>query len=109
MVVSRNYARGEIYFNRGSKEENKWCFDFILEKKDQIERDFGGELIWERMDDKVSCRIKAQMDGVSLYEKEDWNKMIEYMVDVSERMEKAFRNPVKQLNRKVKQQNKIIP
>lgn len=106
MVVSRNYARGEIYFNRGSQEENKWCFDFIQERKDQIEKEFGEPLIWERMDDKVSCRIKAQLDDVSIYEREDWDRMIDYMVDVAERMEKAFRNPVKQLNRKIKQVNK---
>lgn len=109
MVVSRNYARGEIYFNRGSQEENKWCFDFIHDKKEQIEKEFGDPLIWERMDEKVSCRIKAQLDGVSIYEKEDWDKMIEYMVDVSQRMVKAFRNPVRQLNRKVKEGiNKVI-
>ena len=106
MVVSRNYARGEIYFNRGSQEENKWCFDFIQERKNQIEKEFGEPLIWERMDDKVSSRIKAQRDDVSIYEKEDWDKMIDYMVDVAERMEKAFRNPVKQLNRKIKKENK---
>jgi len=106
MVVSRNYARGEIYFNRGSHEENKWCFDFIQERKKQIEKEFGESLIWERMDNKVSCRIKAQRDDVSIYEKEDWDKMIDYMVDVAERMEKAFRNPVKQLNRKIKKENK---
>lgn len=102
MVVSRSYARGEIYFNRGSREENKWCFDFIEERKEQIEKEFGEPLIWERMDDKVSCRIKAQLDGVSIYENEDWSKMINFMVDISERMAKIFHNPVKQLNRKIK-------
>lgn len=102
MVVSRSYARGEIYFNRGSKEENKWCFDFINERKEQIEKEFGEPLIWERMDDKVSCRIKAQLDGVSVFNNEDWGKMISYMVNISERMAKTFHNPVKQLNRKIK-------
>ena len=102
MVVSRSYARGEIYFNRGSKEENKWCFDFINERKEQIEKEFGEPLIWERMDDKVSCRIKAQLDGVSVFDNEDWGKMINYMVNISERMAKTFHNPVKQLNRKIK-------
>ncbi|MCO6493904.1 MAG: DUF4268 domain-containing protein [Phaeodactylibacter sp.] len=104
--VSRNYARSEIYFNRGAKEENKWCFDFIQEKQQQIEQDFGEALAWERMDEKVSCRIKAQLDGVSLYEREDWDRMIGYMADASERMVKAFKGPVQQLNRRIKQENK---
>ena len=103
MVVSRTYARGELYFNRGSTEENKFCFDFIKKRKDQIEQEFGDVLHWERMDEKVSSRIKSQLEGVSLYDKEDWPRMIEYMTDVAERMEKAFRKPVRQLNHKIKQ------
>ena len=103
MVVSRNYARGELYIIRGSKQENKECFDFLYNKKDQIEKDFGGQLIWERMDDKKSSRIKSQKDGVSLYDKEDWEEMIEFMTDIAERLERALRGPVKQLSRKLKQ------
>lgn len=102
LVISRNYARSEIYFNRGSKEENKYCFDFIYQKKEQIEKDFGAPLIWERMDEKVSCRIKSQLDEVSVYEKEKWDEMVEFLIDASERMVKAFKTPVKQLNQKVK-------
>lgn len=103
LVISQKFARAEIYFNRGSKEENKWCFDFIHGKKEEIEQAFGESLTWERMDENVSCRIKAQLDGVSLYEEEDWPQMIDHMIDVSERMHKAFHGPVQQLNRKVKQ------
>lgn len=105
LVATKKYARGEIYFNRGSKAENELCFDFISGKKEQIERDFGSELVWERMDDKVSCRIKAQLEGISIYNKSDWTEMIDYLIDVSERMEKAFKNPVKQLNKKIKEGN----
>src|SRR5699024_9500283 len=102
MTVSRNYARGELYFNRGDKRENKACFDFIHQQKDNIEEEFGDELAWERMDENVSCRIKYQLDGVSVYEKVDLDKMIQYMTNVDERMTKAFKGPVKRLNRKIK-------
>jgi len=103
LVATKKYARSEIYFNRGSKEENKLCFDFIASKKEQIEREFGSELMWERMDDKVSCRVKAQLEGVSIYKKSDWDEMIDYLIGVSEQMEKAFKNPVKQLNKRIKE------
>lgn len=104
--VSKRYCRSEIYINRGSKEENKQCYDFLHSMKDDIEREFGEPLIWERMNDKISCRVKAQQDGVSLYEKEDWEKMISYLMDTSQRMERAFKTPVRKLNRKIKQANK---
>jgi hypothetical protein len=101
-VISRNYARSEIYFNRGSKEENKQCFDFIHQKREQIEKDFGALLIWERMDEKVSCRIKFQLDEVSIFEKEQWDKMTDFLIDSSERMVRAFKTTVQQLNQSMK-------
>jgi len=103
IAATNKHVRVEIYINRGSQEENKWCFDFLKDRKEQIESDFGDSLTWERMDEKISCRIKSQLEGVSLYDKEDWPRMIEYMTDVAERMEKAFRKPVSQLNQKIKQ------
>ena len=66
--------------------------------KDKIESDFGGPLTWERMDDKITCRIKSQLDGVSYFEESDWKKMNEFLIDVSVRMEKAFKEPIKKLN-----------
>lgn len=102
LVVSKNYCRSEIYINRGSKEENKDLFDFLHNMRENIEHSFGGELEWERMDDKVSSRIKSELKGVSYFEESDWTKMIDYLIDTSVRMEKAFRSPVKKLNQYVK-------
>jgi hypothetical protein len=106
LVASGNHVRSEIYFNRGSQQENKFCFDFLHDKKEQIEKEFGEPLIWDRLDNKIICRIKAQLDGVSLYERDDWDGIFEYLIDVSERMVKAFRTPVRQLNNKIKKENK---
>lgn len=105
LVVSKTYTRSEVYFNRGAQEENKWCFDFIQKQQAQIEADFGKPLIWERMDDKVTSRIKTELTDVSLYEKSDWEQMIAFLIDASERMSKAFRGPVRELNKKIKQAN----
>jgi hypothetical protein len=105
LVVTRSYARGEIYINRGTKEENKYCFDYFHQKKTQIEEAFGQALTWERMDDKVSSRIKCQLDDVSVYTPEDWDKMIEFLIAISEPIVKAFKPTLKQLNRKLKDRN----
>jgi hypothetical protein len=102
LVVSKNYCRSEIYINRGSQSENKEVFDFIHNMKSSIETEFGGELEWERMDDKVSSRIKSELTGVSYFEQTDWDKMIQFMIDASSRMERAFRHPVKKTNSYIK-------
>lgn len=98
LVISNNYCRSEIIFNRGSQEENKELFDIIYQKKDIIENEFFGSLNWERMDDKVTSRIKSQLDGVNYFEEGDWEKMNKFLIDVSVRMEKAFKEPIRNLN-----------
>jgi hypothetical protein len=98
LAMSNNYCRSEIIFNRGSQEENKELYDFIFLLKDEIESDFGGPLIWERMNEKVTCRIKAQLDGVSYFEEDDWTKMNTFLIDVSVRMERSFKEPIRKLN-----------
>lgn len=96
LVVARSYARVEIYINKGVVQ-NKEIFDYLYSQKDQIEKDFGYPLIWERMDEKITSRIKWQLDGVSVYEESDYNKMIEFLIDGMERMRKAFVGPIKNL------------
>lgn len=98
LVISKKFARSEIYFNRGSQEENKELFDFVKNMQAEIENKFGHPLEWERMDDKVSCRIKYQLNDVSIFDKDDWSEMIEFLCITSTKMEEAFREPIKKLN-----------
>jgi hypothetical protein len=97
LVVSREYARSEIYINRGDKAENKRVFDYFLQHKEQIEKDFGASLVWERMDDKVTSRIKWQLNGVNVFDEKDYPKMINFLINGLERMKKAFSLPIKDL------------
>lgn len=94
-VITNYHARSEVYISRSSKDENKFIFDFLYNIKDQIENEFSEELIWDRLDDKKACRIKCELLDVSYFNKDDWNKMIEYMIDGIKKMEKAFRKPMK--------------
>jgi len=101
-VISSNYCRSEIYINKGDKEFNKEIFDFFYNQKDEIETEVGKKLTWEKMEDNKTSRIKLELSGVSYFDKDDWNKMNEFLVDASSRMEKAFRKPIKELNNKLK-------
>lgn len=105
VVATSKYCRAEIYFNRGSQEENKDLFDFAISMRSDIENSFGGELDWQRMSEKVSSRIKCQMDDVNVFDKDDWDIMIDFLVDVTQRMAGAFKTPVKRLNKYSKNKN----
>ena len=55
--------RAEIYIDSGVKEQNESLFDFLYQKKEQIEASFGSSLEWERLDTKRACRIAIYRDG----------------------------------------------
>jgi len=100
--ISSNYCRCSVEINTGKKEVNKEIFDYLFKLKDKIENVAEKELIWERMDDNKTSRIKLELSGVSYFEEKDWEKMIDFLIDASVRMEKAFREPIKTLNNKLK-------
>ena len=102
VVATHTYARAEIYINRGSKEINKATFDFFYSAKEKIETEFANPLIWERMDDKVSARIKYQLDEVNAYDKEDWPKINKFLVNAVPMMHKVFEPWVKELRKQLK-------
>ncbi len=103
LVVANRYARTEIYINRGDQEENKACFDFLKQKQEAIETVFGKPLTWERMDTKVTARIKNEIGQVDMYVREDWQKMFEFLLDSSKRMHAVFKPHVKDLGAYLRQ------
>ena len=99
-LATGDCARVELAIWGKSQEENKRVFDILKTKSEQIERDFGGPLVWERMDQKRMSRIKFELQGVSVFKEEDWAKMIQWMCDVVPRFESAFKKPISQISRR---------
>lgn len=94
LVATGNYARAEIYINRGDATENKKVFDYLHGFKNEIETAFGNSLVWERMEDRVTSRIKYELRGVSIFNKADWPRMNEFLIDAAIRMHSAFKEVV---------------
>ena len=100
-VVTGKYVKIEVYINSGEKEYNKQLFDFLFSKKQIIEEQFDGVLEWERMDDKVTCRIKCQKDNVSVFNTENHKSMIDFLCKSVPKFQKAFEIPIKELKSKL--------
>jgi hypothetical protein len=93
-VVSKSYARVEVYISRSDKQENKNIFNLLLADKVELEKVFGNFLIWEELPDKKASRIKYELSHVSYTNEEDWNTMISFMVENMISLEKTFREPI---------------
>ena len=86
---------------RAGGVENKFLFDHLYGQRDDIESSFGFPLEWLRLDDKKASRIqlRKEFDG---YNREQWQDMIDWLVDHMIRLEKAFKSPLHAANEKLK-------
>ena len=89
-VVSKKYGRAELYIDKGNQEKNKGIYDALYRIRDEIEKDFGGELGWERLDTKRASRIKSELPS-NVFLKENWSEMMEFMTDQMVLLEKAVK------------------
>ena len=90
-LITKNYAGIELGISGGTQAENKKIYDYFYSYKDEIENSFGDKLCWERLDNKKMSRISYKLEEVSVYDKEDWNKMMDFMEINMIKFEKALR------------------
>ena len=103
IVITKSSCRSEIYINGGSKDWNKNVYDLLIQKyKSKFDESFKDSLIWERLDDKKSCRIRLEFLCEGYFERENWEKMIDFLLESSEKIEKAFKKPLQEVINKIK-------
>jgi hypothetical protein len=91
-VITGNFARLELWINRGTKEDNKQIFNKLMTYKEQIETNFENCLEWERLDNGKGSRVAFYLKNVSVFNGEDWDKMIEFLTDNMIKFEIAFKD-----------------
>lgn len=94
LIFSQKELRVELWISRGVKEENKFVFDFLLQKKEEIEKIFGNSLEWMRLDDKKACRIQFSVEADG-FNKDSWPEWIKWHLDNMSKLEQAFKKPIK--------------
>ena len=91
----------ELYIDRGSKEENLAIFRYLKSRQVNIEEAFGGELIWEPLDNRRACRLKTETDG-NIFMEDRWAEMIDFLSSGIEKMEGALKPVLVELGPKLK-------
>ena len=84
-----------VYINH--KDYSKEFFHLLLEDKEAIEGEFGFALDWQELPDKTACRIAIYKDADPTNEN-GWAEQHQWLMDVVERFDRAFRPRIKQLN-----------
>ena len=80
----------EIYIDTGDKEKNEELFDFLFQKKQQLEDEFSQPLEWEKLEAKRACRIAAYTDGSIDDESEHLESVKHFAIDHLLKMKEIF-------------------
>jgi hypothetical protein len=91
-VVWQDEGRVELYIDRGDREENKKIFDELFSHRAEIERGFGGELTWERLEKRRASRVAFDVNtGGYRSPTEAWPDIQDETIDAMMRFEAALR------------------
>lgn len=90
-VIGYDFARIEIYFNSGNKDTNKKIYDYLYSRKDEIELEYGQSLTWQRLTDKVTCRIKDERE-FHCFDIDNKTEIFAFLKNASEKMSVIFHN-----------------
>lgn len=99
-VIRQDEGTVELYIDKGADEDetNKRIFDWLLGRKVQIEKSFEGELSWQRLDDKRSCRIAyTTTAGGWRSDESKWPEVQDAMIDAMVRLERAIKSQLPEL------------
>ena len=99
-VIWQDKAGVELYIGSSDKRKNKKIFDFFYSNKARIEEDFGGPLQWQRLDDKKASRIRFEIRGGGLKDRDKWDRIQNAMIDAMERLYEALKPHIQALKNK---------
>lgn len=93
-TATRSYVRVELWINRGSQDENKAIFDKLFLNREMVEAKFEAALDWQRLDDGKGSRIAYTLTNVSIFNKDNWTEMIQFLVTHMIKIENAVKDPL---------------
>ena len=98
-AIRRHDGQVELYIDRDKDtgEGNQQILEQLKAHQPDIERDFGGPLTWESLDEKRACRIRCIVPIAGWQDEEKWPEAHAALVDAMVRLEKAFRPYLKSL------------
>lgn len=96
-VLTNKDIRTELYFYSNDMLTNKQYFDHLIQFKDEIEKNFGDALEWQRLDNKIPCRIKSVMKNISWEDEKNWPEIYNFFIERTIRLKNAFQKYIDKL------------
>ncbi len=81
----------------GGAEPSKEAYHSLEHRRVEIEKRFGGPLIWELLEHRLGSRIAFEIAGGWASPESEWPNLQDQMIDVLIRLETALRKPIADL------------
>jgi hypothetical protein len=94
LIITKTYAGIQLEFSGTNKDGNKKLFDELLKYKKELETSFGQPLTWERLNDTIRSRVGYYLEGVNIFNEDDWGKMTDFLVASIIKFEAVLRQPL---------------
>lgn len=97
--LTEDRSRVEVWINLGKDKAavNKEWFDALRQQQGEIEKTFKAPLQWQRLDERLGCRICIEFDGGWKSPENEWPAMQKRFIDHADRLESAFSARLKAL------------
>lgn len=91
-VIGQHDAKVELYIDKDKNDgkENKAIFDQLHANRGKIESAFGGELSWERLDNRRASRIAKHFPNLGYKDEDRWDQLADEMIQNMIKLEKAL-------------------
>jgi hypothetical protein len=97
-VVRKHDAQVEFYIDLLDKDLNKKRFQFFLNNKHNIERQFGAPLDWQLLPDKRASRIRYIITGYGLRDEANWDKLHDKLINAMIRLTGSLKPYIHQID-----------
>lgn len=88
--AQRNRLRHELYIDSGDAGRNMEIFDYLRQRREQLEAAYGGRLEWEPLPTRRACRIADYKEGCPIEQRERFDEYVEWFIDAGQRLRVAL-------------------
>jgi hypothetical protein len=80
----------ELYIDSPKARRNMQIFDYLRQRREQLEASYGGPLEWEDQPKKRFCRIADYREDCTIEQVERFDDYVDWFIDAGQRLRAAL-------------------
>ncbi|MBR0420180.1 MAG: DUF4268 domain-containing protein [Erysipelotrichaceae bacterium] len=89
-VANYSESRVDLWLGSNKQSKNKAAFDVIYKHKEEIEKEIGENLVWDRADEYKASWVYSSLKGVGIINEGNWERIAEFHAKTSKKFVDVF-------------------